>query len=118
MIIVVWGPGAAAPNYFQAVANTRVVAKQIKMVIDMITKRGALLKKIHLIGHSLGAHTSGHVGYLLKPENKTIGRITGINLISYRPSHNQMHFLYQQLVICSCDTGNNVQILYFCFREV
>ena len=89
MIIVVWGPGAAAPNYFQAVANTRVVAKQTKMVIDMITKRGALLKKIHLIGHSLGAHTSGHVGYLLKPENKTIGRITGIILISYIHAHIQ-----------------------------
>ena len=89
MIIVVWGPGAAAPNYFQAVANTRVVAKQTKMVIDMLAKRGTLLKKIHLIGHSLGAHTSGHVGYLLKPENKTIGRITGIILFSYIHAQTQ-----------------------------
>ena len=30
-----------------------------------------------------------------------------------RLSHDQMHFLYQQLVICSCDTKNNVKTLYF-----
>ena len=66
------------PDYSQAVANTRVVAKQVKMVIDMMTRQGALLKQMHLIGHSLGAHTSGHVAYLLKPEGRTLGRITGI----------------------------------------
>ena len=81
-MIVVWGHGAwgsdsAIPDYSQAVANTRVVAKQTKMVIDMMERQGALLKQIHMIGHSLGAHTSGHIGYLLKPENKTLGRITG-----------------------------------------
>ena len=39
-------------------------------------------------------------------------------MFSSRLSHNQMHFLYQQLVICSCDTDDNVKSLYFCFREV
>ena len=33
----------------------------------------------------------------------------------YRISHNQMHFLYQQLDLCSCDTENSVTV---CFREV
>ena len=33
----------------------------------------------------------------------------------YRISHNQMHFLYQQRVMCSCDTENIVKV---CFIEV
>lgn len=77
VVIVVWGPGAALPDYSQAVANTRVVGMQIKLVIDMMVRQGALVKQMHLIGHSLGAHTSGHVGYLLKPEHSSLGRITG-----------------------------------------
>ena len=78
VIVVIWGPGAAMPDYSQAVANTRVVAKQVKMVIDMLARQGAHLNQIHLIGHSLGAHTSGHVGHLLKLERRTLGRITGL----------------------------------------
>ena len=35
-----------------------------------------------------------------------------------RFSNNQMHFLYKQLVICSCDTETNLKTLSFCFREV
>ena len=38
--------------------------------------------------------------------------------LNSRLSHDQMHFLYQQLLICSCDTDNNVKTLYFCFREL
>jgi len=74
VIIVSWGPGAAFPNYNQAVANTRMVGTQVRLVIDMMVRAGAVLDDFHLIGHSLGAHTSGYAGYLLHGQ---LGRITG-----------------------------------------
>ena len=75
VIVVSWGPGAALPFYDQAVANTRMVGTQIRLIIDMMVQHaGAKLSDIHLIGHSLGAHTSGYTGYLLHGK---LGRITG-----------------------------------------
>ena len=37
-------------------------------------------------------------------------------LLNIRLSHGQMHFLYQQLVMCSYDTDNNVLKHYLFFR--
>ena len=48
----------------------------------------------------------------------TLGVRTPWKSQNYRLSHDQMHFLYLGLVICSCDAENNVKTLYFCFREV
>lgn len=80
VIIVTWGPGAVFPAYTQAVANTRVVAEQIRqLIVRLVEELGVKYEDIYLIGHSLGAHTSGHVGQLLKAKNAVIGRITGIN---------------------------------------
>lgn len=87
MMIVAWGPGAQFPDYAQAVANTRVVATQVKIMINNMVALGTTYEKIHLIGHSLGAHTSGFVGQLLRKQNITLGRITGIDL------HSLKHFI-------------------------
>jgi surfactin synthase thioesterase subunit len=77
VMIVVWGPGAKFPDYPAAVANTRVVAEQVKQMIKNMVSMGITYQSLHLIGHSLGAHTSGHVGQLLRKENLHLGRITG-----------------------------------------
>lgn len=73
-MIVGWGEGSAAPDYPRAVSNTRVVAKQVQLLIQLMVKSGMDLKRIHLIGHSLGAHISGYVGAEFKGR---IGRISG-----------------------------------------
>ena len=79
VINVMWGPGAVFPEYTQAVANTRVVAKQIFiLILNLVNELGVKCKDLHLIGHSLGAHTAGHVGQLLRSQNATLARISGI----------------------------------------
>jgi len=62
VVVVGWGEGASAPDYPKAVANTRLVAKQVYMLVKLMIKKGMDVSRIHLIGHSLGAHVSGYVG--------------------------------------------------------
>lgn len=65
-------------TYPVAVVTTKVVAaiiadfiKQLKESYDVSNKH------IHIIGHSLGAHTAGLVGKVLKENGQKIARITG-----------------------------------------
>ncbi|UXI18070.1 nose resistant to fluoxetine protein 6-like [Sarcoptes scabiei] len=77
VIAVDWMLGASPP-YTQAVANTRLVGSIIAHFIQTIQKTYAenfSVDKIHLIGHSLGAHVAGYTGELLKD----LGRITGLD---------------------------------------
>ncbi|XP_067950527.1 inactive pancreatic lipase-related protein 1-like [Watersipora subatra] len=76
VIIVGWGEGASIPDYPKAVANTRLVARQIKLLIDLLVKKGLNLDNVHLIGHSLGAHISGYVGAAYRGR---VGRISGLD---------------------------------------
>ncbi|XP_070195617.1 pancreatic lipase-related protein 2-like isoform X2 [Littorina saxatilis] len=76
VIIVGWGPGANG-GYDSAVANLRVVAAELSLLLIRLVKEAGLkLKDVHLIGHSLGAHTSGDTGRRLGGQ---IGRITGMD---------------------------------------
>ena len=72
---------AQSPNYFSAAKHTETVGKFIgnKLVIDiLINTLDQNPKKIHAIGHSLGAHISGHIGREVKKRNNAkIGRVTG-----------------------------------------
>nr|XP_006825445.1 PREDICTED: pancreatic lipase-related protein 2-like [Saccoglossus kowalevskii] len=77
VIQVDWSDGAFKLDYFQCVANTRVVGAETHALIEMILEETSLaLTQIHLIGHSLGAHISGYVGEYL---NIFPGRITGLD---------------------------------------
>ncbi|XP_005107860.3 pancreatic lipase-related protein 2-like [Aplysia californica] len=76
VITVDWGEGAKLPDYHQAVANLRLVATQLKLLLDILQGQGLKLSDVHMIGHSLGAHMSGYVGLLI---GSTIGRITGMD---------------------------------------
>ncbi|XP_059164355.1 inactive pancreatic lipase-related protein 1-like [Physella acuta] len=77
VIAVDWSKGATLPDYFQATANIRVVAAEIKLILDMMEDMGYDLSKVHFIGHSLGAHLSGFVGHMLGPNR--LGRISGMD---------------------------------------
>ncbi|KAG7212404.1 hypothetical protein KM043_012722 [Ampulex compressa] len=76
VIIVDWA-GGSLPLYTQATANTRLVGLEIANLINYLqTNYGLDPNDVHLIGHSLGAHTAGYVGEKL---GGIIGRITGLD---------------------------------------
>ncbi|XP_035698636.1 uncharacterized protein LOC118431502 [Branchiostoma floridae] len=63
VIIVDWNKGAEFPNYAQAATNIRLVAAQVaKLITFLVNETGCSLDQFSLVGHSLGAHLSGHVG--------------------------------------------------------
>ncbi|XP_031367475.1 pancreatic triacylglycerol lipase-like isoform X2 [Apis dorsata] len=80
VIIVNWIAGAGPP-YTQAVANTRLIgAMTARLVYQLIEIGGINPLKMHCIGHSLGAHTCGYIGYTLRKRYKyNLGRITGLD---------------------------------------
>lgn len=82
VILVAW-PGGNFGYYDAAVANSKVVARQITVLLHYLAElNGQSLKlesfssKIHLIGHSLGAHMSAYVGQDLSGQ---VDRITGLD---------------------------------------
>lgn len=81
VFIVDWSGGAKPMlpiDYSRAVSNTKVVAQLVggfvRALLRLSGQKDARL--FHLIGHSLGAHISGFIGYAL---NGTVGRITGLD---------------------------------------
>ncbi|XP_028368839.1 pancreatic lipase-related protein 2 [Phyllostomus discolor] len=75
-ICVDWSRGAKT-LYTQAVHNIRVVGAEIAFLIQgLSTELGYSLENVHLIGHSLGAHTAGEAGRRL---GGLVGRITGLD---------------------------------------
>jgi hypothetical protein len=74
LICVDWEAGAVIPKYVRAVANTRLVGKQLSKLLDGLNKHlGLPFNNIHVIGFSLGAHVAGFAG----AELKNLSRITG-----------------------------------------
>ncbi|GFU32154.1 pancreatic triacylglycerol lipase [Nephila pilipes] len=75
IIIVDWTDYNGAP-YEQAVANTRVIGAIVAKLIKLIMKETRISpRSVHMIGHSLGAHTAGYAGERIS----NIGRITGLD---------------------------------------
>ncbi|XP_045446251.1 uncharacterized protein LOC123654385 [Melitaea cinxia] len=76
VICVDWEGGATMPNYLRAAANTRLVGKQLAMLLRGLSQNIDLrFEDIHLIGFSLGAHVAGFAG----SEIRNISRITGLD---------------------------------------
>lgn len=75
VIIVDWSGGAGFP-YEQAVANTRVVGKQIANLLIHLNPAHAKRRfmKLHLIGHSLGAHIASYTANHLKHVYRISGK--------------------------------------------
>ncbi|XP_020284566.1 pancreatic lipase-related protein 2-like [Pseudomyrmex gracilis] len=80
VIIVNWKHGSQPP-YTQAVANTRLIgAMTARLAAQLIEVEHISPSKMHCVGHSLGAHTCGYVGYNLRTKYKyELGRITGLD---------------------------------------
>ncbi|XP_063923579.1 uncharacterized protein LOC135137772 [Zophobas morio] len=76
IICVDWEKGAILPNYVKAAANTRLVGKQLAMLLKgLVDNNGLSLRTTHLVGFSLGAHVSGFAG----AELGNLSRITGLD---------------------------------------
>ncbi|PIK54970.1 putative pancreatic lipase-related protein 2 isoform X2 [Apostichopus japonicus] len=91
VILVDWGDGADLINLQRIIAdvtsiphsyaiarqNTRVVGRQIgELSKKLVSLAGSSYSSMHLIGHSLGAHTAGYAGEYL---SGVYGRITGLD---------------------------------------
>ncbi|NXN71905.1 LIPR3 protein, partial [Himantopus himantopus] len=74
-IAVDWEEGAKG-TYISAVNNIRVIGAEVAYFLETLQKLFRYcLCKIHLIGHSLGAHTAGEAGRRIQG----IRRITGLD---------------------------------------
>lgn len=80
VILIDWEKGAVPP-YTQAVANIRLVGAITSHIIHLLAEEvGINLKKVHIIGHSLGSHIAGYAGfYLQKDFGLKLGRISGLD---------------------------------------
>ncbi|CAG0917316.1 unnamed protein product [Notodromas monacha] len=75
VIAVDWNGGSLV-QYIQSTANIRLVALEIVYLLKFLRDHHDLrFGNVHLIGHSLGAHTAGYVGSHLSG----IGRITALD---------------------------------------
>lgn len=78
VIVVDWN-GGSQPPYAQAVANTRLVGSMTaRLAFQLIQVADVIPKRLQCIGHSLGAHTCGYVGYKLRTQfGYRLSKITG-----------------------------------------
>ncbi len=70
-----WTKGALLPNYVRAAVNTRLVGKQLALLLQHLNLLGTPPALFHLIGFSLGAHVGGYAG----SEIANLSRITGLD---------------------------------------
>ncbi|XP_015759009.1 PREDICTED: inactive pancreatic lipase-related protein 1-like [Acropora digitifera] len=85
VILVDWSKGASNPfNYLQAAGNTRLVGRQISVLIKFLISYGnngpGSADSFYIVGFSLGAQTAGYAGSYLKARyNLMLDRITGLD---------------------------------------
>ncbi|XP_065095338.1 lipase member H-like isoform X4 [Ochlerotatus camptorhynchus] len=78
VFVVDWSPLAHDTLYFRSAYATRDVGRHVGSLIDrMVTERGTNLDSVHIIGHSLGAHTSGFAGSSINSGKAS--RVTGLD---------------------------------------
>nr|CAH7744394.1 unnamed protein product [Callosobruchus chinensis] len=66
----------ARSAYISAAVGTKAVGQ---LIADFIKRSNLDPARIHIIGHSLGAHIAGFAGKALKKYNKMLSRITGLD---------------------------------------
>ncbi|XP_055632870.1 uncharacterized protein LOC129773297 [Toxorhynchites rutilus septentrionalis] len=78
VFVVDWSPLAHDTFYFKSASATRDVGRHVAGLIDrMVVEKRTDLNSIHIIGHSLGAHTSGFAGSFVR--SGKVSRVTGLD---------------------------------------
>ncbi|XP_068209497.1 pancreatic triacylglycerol lipase-like isoform X3 [Palaemon carinicauda] len=82
VIVLDWLSGSGPP-YTQTVANIRLIGSIVgRFILDLRDFFGVSPARVHIIGHSLGAHLAGYTGEYLKTQDAKLGRITGLGMAS------------------------------------
>lgn len=77
VITVDWSDMARNIIYLEASSRTEDAGRGIAELIEfMVSNMGLSYNKVHIIGHSLGAHTAGYAGKFTKGR---VARITGLD---------------------------------------
>jgi len=97
VILVDWSIYAGVINYFRAARKSKLVGQLVGRFVDL-TK----LQKVHIIGHSLGAHAAGFAGETSKRNiNRITGKILKMTFLckhSFQIHNCQIYYLLQTLV--------------------
>ncbi|XP_050305094.1 pancreatic triacylglycerol lipase-like [Anthonomus grandis grandis] len=81
VIVIDWHLGSSPP-YTQAVANIRLIGTMTAHLLNDVAQYTENLgvEHVHCIGHSLGAHLCGYIGYTLQDVfGLNLGRISGLD---------------------------------------
>nr|CAH7763703.1 unnamed protein product [Callosobruchus chinensis] len=97
VVLMDWHKGARGPQYAVAAANTELVGRQLGILLTKMVEKGLDVRKIHLIGFSLGAHVAGTASESLKNRGLLIGRITGLDAASPLFRGNYFREQYKKL---------------------
>lgn len=76
VIIVNWEELAAQP-YWKAATYPQEVGSHTAQLLNFLVDNGADEKRMHLVGHSLGAHLVGFAGKDMIDYDRKVARITG-----------------------------------------
>lgn len=80
VFVVDWSEIAGDP-YWNAARYPQYVGNYTAEFLSFLVDNGADAKKIHIVGHSLGAHLSGFAGKGMASRGNTVGRVTGIEKV-------------------------------------
>jgi hypothetical protein len=100
-----WSKLATMPWYVKAVGNTRIVGPHVANTLRWLESIGAFnLRRVHVVGFSLGAEVAGFMGKALFPQRVIFaGFITAFmilmmrDLISSLQNYVPIHLLVQSV---------------------
>ncbi|XP_050355209.1 phospholipase A1 member A-like [Nymphalis io] len=78
-ILVLDWANLAFGNYLNVVVNIKKVGKESGKALGKLLKNGLSVEGLHLVGHSAGAHVAAVVARVLKKNNFTVPRLTGLD---------------------------------------
>ncbi|XP_039486205.1 lipase member H-A isoform X2 [Drosophila santomea] len=76
VLVADWGPVANLDYPSSRLAVKKVSSILAKLLEEFLQRHGVNLERVHVIGHSLGAHIAGGIGRYFKG---SLGRVTGLD---------------------------------------
>nr|CAD7417241.1 unnamed protein product [Timema poppensis] len=77
VIMMDWSTGAANPVYEVCVGYVVPAGEYLATLINFLAAQGMDTTKLHIVGHSLGAHIAGVAGN--RQTSGTVGKVTGMD---------------------------------------